>query len=334
MGVAAITNPWIFTVGDTSSPTARVDWGVRISKDLAVLTGSSSRSSSLPRSVFSHPAFNLSARWRVYLHALRPELFCATFMVRSLNVWSDMNNKPFALSTYTRGAFSSQHGPPELHLKGRWNGPNLILNDGGTLARAFVPDGSLIAHPGTPGPGKEITFAETDWLFGDPCPAHPHASRESPSGDPVDLRTRRNRVFVRVLPEGPGWNRIARLPESETFVSGFSLKRTPLPIRPLDVMPVHPGLSPRHHLRIHIGLPHENLGYHSRVAILVDRLGLTCLRSTIPRSVLADSYPPDWLCSGASIPYSRTRMTPELNSTTIVSPSTARVTVPTRTVCG
>ena len=29
-----------------------------------------------------------------------------------------MNNKPFALSTYTRGAFLSQHGPPDLRLTG------------------------------------------------------------------------------------------------------------------------------------------------------------------------------------------------------------------------
>jgi hypothetical protein len=36
-------------------------------------------------------------------------------------VWSDMDNKPFTLSTYTRGAFSSQHTPPELRLKGRWS---------------------------------------------------------------------------------------------------------------------------------------------------------------------------------------------------------------------
>ena len=70
---------------------------------------------------------------------------------------------------HTRGAFSSQHGPPELRLKGRWNGPNLTLNEEGTPARAFAPDGSLLAHPGTPGPGKEIAFAENRWVV-----RHPH----------------------------------------------------------------------------------------------------------------------------------------------------------------
>jgi hypothetical protein len=88
-----------------------------------------------------------------------------------LRVWSDMNNEPFHLDTYTRGIFSTQHDAPRLRLTGRWNGPNLILNDGGSLAGAFAPDGTLIAHPVTrAGAGKEITFAETDWWFADPCP--------------------------------------------------------------------------------------------------------------------------------------------------------------------
>jgi len=68
-----------------------------------------------------------------------------------------------------------------FRLLPEWTGSGVVEGPGGTyrIFVSFIPSrgGSrilLIAHPGTAaGPGKEITFAETDWWFGDPCPARP-----------------------------------------------------------------------------------------------------------------------------------------------------------------
>ena len=172
VGVAAITHPWIFTVGGHFrllpqwTGAGQIEGPGGTYRIFVSFYPSRGGSRILPSTSVRGGGFICTPSGRNYQVKLTGGA--------PLTVWSDMNNKPFTLSTYTRGAFSSQHGPPELRLKGRWNGPNLILNDEGTLARAFAPDGSLIAHPGTPGPGKEITFAETDWWFGDPCPARPH----------------------------------------------------------------------------------------------------------------------------------------------------------------
>ena len=171
MGVAAITNPWIFTVGGHfrllpewtgSGLIAGPGGNYRIFVSFypsrggsRILPSTSVRGSGM---ICTPAGRNYSVR----ISGGAP-----------LRVWSDMNNQAFTLNTYTRGVFSTQHDGPKLRLTGRWNGANLILNDGGSLAGAFAPDGGLIAHPVTPaGAGKAITFAETDWWFGDPCPPH------------------------------------------------------------------------------------------------------------------------------------------------------------------
>ncbi len=86
-------------------------------------------------------------------------------------VWRDMNNKSFTLYTWQRGAWSTQHLPPKLNLVGRWVGPNLVMDDKGTIASAFLADGSLNPRPGAPGPNRAVTFVESQWWFGHPCPA-------------------------------------------------------------------------------------------------------------------------------------------------------------------
>jgi hypothetical protein len=171
LGVAAVTNPWIFTVGGHFrllpewTGSGQIEGPGGTYRIFVSFYPSRGGSRILPSTSVRGGGYICTPSGRSYQVKLSGGA--------PLTVWSDMNNKPFTLSTYTRGAFSSQHNPPEVRLKGRWNGPNLVLNDGGTLARAFAPDGSLIPHPGPPGPGKEITFAATDWWFGDPCPARP-----------------------------------------------------------------------------------------------------------------------------------------------------------------
>jgi hypothetical protein len=84
-------------------------------------------------------------------------------------VWRDMNNKDFGLYIWHRTTWSTAHQPPKLDFTGRWAGPNLVMNDKGTVARAFLSDGSLNAKPGASGPPQPITFVETQWWFGNPC---------------------------------------------------------------------------------------------------------------------------------------------------------------------
>jgi len=83
----------------------------------------------------------------------------------AINVW--MYNWPPG-----RGGFIADHRP-ELNLEGHWQNPNLVLNDGGSIARSFGPDGSVYRggdpnHPYskdpimitlTPGPQAEFEAA-------------------------------------------------------------------------------------------------------------------------------------------------------------------------------
>lgn len=84
-------------------------------------------------------------------------------------VWRNMDNKAFTLYTWQRKAWSSVHLPPKLDFAGHWAGPNLVMEDKGTLASAFLADGSLNPRPGAPGAARAITFVETTWWFGRPC---------------------------------------------------------------------------------------------------------------------------------------------------------------------
>ncbi len=84
-------------------------------------------------------------------------------------VWRDMDDKPFTLYAYRRRVGSTQHLPPKLDFVGRWVGPNLVMQDKGTTAAAFLVDGSLSPRPGAAGPARPVTFVEKRWWFGRPC---------------------------------------------------------------------------------------------------------------------------------------------------------------------
>lgn len=92
----------------------------------------------------------------------------------SERVWKNMDGHAFHLSAYHRPIFSSLTGDrrPRLSFAGQWVGPNLQMNDEGSLAQAFLPDGTL--RPGVIGwHAKEnmvpITFIETTWWIGGSC---------------------------------------------------------------------------------------------------------------------------------------------------------------------
>jgi hypothetical protein len=56
---------------------------------------------------------------------------------------------------------------PRLTLRGRWQNPDLVMDDGGTLARAFLPDGTVYRGPtrNQPRTGKPVSIVlhEVPW---------------------------------------------------------------------------------------------------------------------------------------------------------------------------
>jgi hypothetical protein len=67
-------------------------------------------------------------------------------------VWSDMNGKSFSLDLTNRPwywsiAGDSRQWRPRLSFSGKWSYPDLLLTDGGTLAREFQADGRLAPKP-------------------------------------------------------------------------------------------------------------------------------------------------------------------------------------------
>jgi hypothetical protein len=84
-------------------------------------------------------------------------------------IWNDMDGHSFRLSAYHRPFFADFGGDrrPRLEFSGAWAGPNLQMNDEGSLSQAFLADGSLNAKPGGGSHVKDgavpITFTETSW---------------------------------------------------------------------------------------------------------------------------------------------------------------------------
>jgi hypothetical protein len=89
-------------------------------------------------------------------------------------IWKDMDGHSFRLYASNRPFFASVTGDhrPRLNFSGSWVGPNLQMDDEGTIAQAFLADGSLSPGPGLGGSHiKEkavpITFTETSsWWRG------------------------------------------------------------------------------------------------------------------------------------------------------------------------
>jgi len=62
----------------------------------------------------------------------------------------DTNGKAFNVELYSRPWYWNFSGKwdrrPELNFRGKWQNPDLVMDDGGTLAAAFNPDGTLANH--------------------------------------------------------------------------------------------------------------------------------------------------------------------------------------------
>jgi len=85
-------------------------------------------------------------------------------------IWKDMDGHAFSLSTYNQPFFSRLTGDwrPKLNFSGSWEGANLKMNDEGSIAQAFLKDGSLSSSPGVARLKESavpITFTETSWWW-------------------------------------------------------------------------------------------------------------------------------------------------------------------------
>src|SRR5262249_19070336 len=136
-----ITNPWIFTVGgrlrllpfwegvgDIQGPGGR--YRIYLS-----IQPSNARSHVLPSTSISGTGWACAPSGHDYPIRVGGGAHEV--------VWRDMNNEAFSLYTWQRGAWSTEHRPPKLDFAGRWVGPNLVMEDKGTVASAFLEDGSL-----------------------------------------------------------------------------------------------------------------------------------------------------------------------------------------------
>jgi hypothetical protein len=66
---------------------------------------------------------------------------------------TDSNGKPMHLRYFRHSFFGGINGnyeqPPRVELHGTWQNPDLVMDDGGSLAAAFLPDGSVNPKPQT-----------------------------------------------------------------------------------------------------------------------------------------------------------------------------------------
>ncbi len=83
---------------------------------------------------------------------------------------ADTNGKGMHVSMYSRPWYYSFTGTwdrrPELEFEGKWQNPDLVTNDVGSVSRSFLPDGSVYRGPPRDRPRGEpvpVVFHETEW---------------------------------------------------------------------------------------------------------------------------------------------------------------------------
>jgi hypothetical protein len=85
------------------------------------------------------------------------------------HIGSETNGEPMHLYAHYRPVWYSfdQERRPSLEFWGNWQNPNLVLEDRGTLAAAFLPDGRVYRGPpsGQPRRGESValTLASGNW---------------------------------------------------------------------------------------------------------------------------------------------------------------------------
>jgi len=89
----------------------------------------------------------------------------------------DTNGKEMRIELYRRPWYWSWTGVwdhrPGLTLRGRWQNPDFVANDAGTLSIAFLPDGRLYDGPPARQPRARetvpVVIHEVPWAWSPPC---------------------------------------------------------------------------------------------------------------------------------------------------------------------
>lgn len=66
-------------------------------------------------------------------------------MQKDIRLDSNGKTASFYMDTYTLKSQFTGDDRPQLEFRGKWNNPDLVLDDHGSIARAFEPDGRLYA---------------------------------------------------------------------------------------------------------------------------------------------------------------------------------------------
>lgn len=83
---------------------------------------------------------------------------------------ANTNGERMEITMYSRPwnyRLTSNDGRPRLTFRGRWQNPNLVVDDGGTLSRAFLPDNTVYHGPPSRQPqareALSLTLHEIPW---------------------------------------------------------------------------------------------------------------------------------------------------------------------------
>ena len=123
---------------------------------------------------FNFPAF----RGWAYLCTPRGERYSLRLTASMVeHPGTNTNGKEMRITLYRRPWYWSLAGVwdrrPEVALRGRWQNPDLVMNDGGTLSVAFLPDGRLYDGPTRNQPRARetvpIVIHEAPWVWSPGC---------------------------------------------------------------------------------------------------------------------------------------------------------------------
>jgi len=92
---------------------------------------------------------------------------------------TDTNGRQMRVEMYRRPWYWSLSGVwdrrPRVTLNGRWQNPDLVTNDGGSLSVAFLPDGRLYDGPPRNQPRARetvpVVIHESSWVWSPACAA-------------------------------------------------------------------------------------------------------------------------------------------------------------------
>jgi hypothetical protein len=99
-------------------------------------------------------------------------------MRKHLNLSTDGEAIRLGMSYRPLGSFSPE-ARPSLELRGHWQNPNMVMDDNGSISRAFEPDGSVYrGHDSNrPYPGEIVPVTLKEGVtseFESACAAAPH----------------------------------------------------------------------------------------------------------------------------------------------------------------